>query len=418
MRRARFDYSRANPCQLALQHDLISKFIHVSGGYGSGKTYGLLAKALQLSAINKLSGGLVCPSFPEYKKDVLPLFEEILDQNKIKYIYHKTDHWFQFPWSKAKLYVVTAERKIKGPNWAFACINEVTLIPLERYKEIIARVRLKTAKLMQVVSVGTPEGFANEYFEYFIEKPFPGLRVIYGNTRENLHNLNEDYVSNLENSYDAISLQTYLDGQWMNMSGRRFYYSYSAQKNHDLNIKRIDWEPAHISMDFNVDPMTCTMWHYVGGMLLGFDQIELSGPQGYDTKKLCDAIKARGYDPNDCIIYPDPAGNARTTKGMPDHEILRTNGFHNIRVKSAAPRMRERQLNVNNLLDKRIIRFHPDNCPGIKRDMMHVEQNIITLEKEKANPKLTHFSDGLDYLCDILYPFSGKKPETRTTKRM
>jgi hypothetical protein len=79
-----------------------------------------------------------------------------------------------------------------------------------------------------------------------------------------------------------------------------------------------------------------------------------------------------------------------------------------VRVKNAAPRFRTRQLNVNNLLDKGRIKINPKRCPGIKRDFQGVEQDIITLEKSKKSPLLTHFSDGLDYMCDILFPFSGE----------
>jgi len=84
-----------------------------------------------------------------------------------------------------------------------------------------------------------------------------------------------------------------------------------------------------------------------------------------------------------------------------------------VRARSSQPRFRQRQLNVNNLLDKGIVLFNPDKMPTLKKDFEGVEQDPITLEKSKKNPKLTHASDGFDYMCDILFEFSGKKPTTK-----
>jgi hypothetical protein len=168
-------------------------------------------------------------------------------------------------------------------------------------------------------------------------------------------------------------------------------------------------------MDFNVDPFCATVWGFDGYMLEGCDQIELKGSDGYRTENMIAAMVARGYKPNNTSIYPDPAGKARSTKGYPDVTILKNAGY-DVRVKSAAPTFRARQLNVNNLLDKGLIKFHPILCKGIKKDLEAVEQNIVTLEKDKANPALTHFSDGLDYMCDILFPFSGNAKATTTTR--
>jgi hypothetical protein len=162
-------------------------------------------------------------------------------------------------------------------------------------------------------------------------------------------------------------------------------------------------------MDFNVDFMTATCWHFDGASLTGFDEIVL--PQNADTKKMCDALKARGYRPDVTSIYPDPASKARSTKGLPDVTILRNEGFTDIKVRLQAPTFRKRQLNMNNLLAKGVIKFNPDKMPTFKRDMAGVAQDPVTLEKDKSNPRLTHASDGVDYMTDILFPLSGEKPQ-------
>ena len=431
MKTVRVRYKK-NSHQGQFQADTLSKFLHLSSGFGGGKTYAVIMKAFQLSALNRgIPGGMVVPSIAEYKKDVLPMIEEILDDNHIKYRYHRTDKWFQFPWSKGRMYVATAERKIRGPNWGWAVINEATLISLTRFREVAGRVRIKRTPYPQIASSGTPEGIAHWAYETFVEKPWPRSRIIYGDTRNNLENLNDDYIATLEGSYDQVMLDAYLRGLFVNMNSNRFYYSYDPGKHHDELIYRDHAQEIHVSLDYNVSPMCATLWHIVpvtDGMgfpikdtygqpmlqLKGFDQIEIEDDA--DTHKMCDALFARGCSPDTTTIYPDPAGKQRSTKGPPDNEILKSRGFYKIRVRLVAPRFRERQLNVNNLLDKGLIKFNPNKCPGIKRDLAAVEQDKITLEKLKNNAKLTHYSDGLDYMCDILFPLSGKKPDSKMVR--
>lgn len=402
-----------NRHQKEFHRDITSKFLHLSGGFGSGKTHALCMKAIQLSYLNKhIPGGLLCPSYGDFKKDVKPLLEEILDRHKVKYRY--TDMKYYFPWSKAPMYVVTGKNKLRGPNWGWAVINEATLIPWVRYKEVVGRVRLKRAPRPQIASSGTPEGFGSDYHEHLIETPFSAnVRVIYGSTRDNLQNLSDDYIPSLEAAFDKIMLDAYLDGLFVNMVGNRFYYNYGS-KNEDTSIVHDEMATVHAMMDFNVEHMTTTLWHFDGYRLLGFDEIVI--PNNADTEKMCNALIDRGYTPDRTIVYPDPAGKARSTKGNSDVQIIKNCGFMDIKVRSQAPPFRRRQLNANNLLDKRRVLINPVKMPTMKRDFLAVTQDPGTYEKLKDNPKLTHASDGFDYGVDHLFPFSGKRSNVSSHK--
>jgi hypothetical protein len=373
-------------------------------------------KALKLMALNApYSGGLMAPTYGELKRDIIPIFDDIFERNNLTRMikYHGSDHYYQFPWSKGRLYLFSGENKLRGPNLAFFLINEATLISHERYKECIGRVRVKGAPYPQIASVGTPEGVGNYMYEMFVDKPMRNSRIIYGDTRANIDNLNPNYITALEDSYDKITLDAYLRGMWVNMNGNQFYYSYNPEKNLSRDIIHNPHAIVHCALDFNVEHMTATLWHLFDDTLFGFSEIVLTN--NADTEKMAMALKARGFTPDRTIIYPDPAGAARSTKGSPDHVILKRHGFE-VKARSTQPRFRQRQLNVNNLFDKSKIVFNPDTMPSLKKDCEGVEQNPVSLEKDKRNPKLTHASDGLDYLCDILFEFSGKKPENKVIK--
>ena len=399
---------RKNKHQKIFHRDITSKRLHLSTGFGGGKSYALVMKMLRLSHQNvDVHGGLMCPTLVDFKKDMLPLFEEILDDNMIPYIYNASAYTFKFPWTKGKLYIVSAEKKIRGPNWGYAGINELTLCPLVRYKEVIGRVRVKKARYPQIASVGTPEGLASEYYEYMIENPGDKFTIIYGDTRDNQMNLNDDYVQNLLDSYDKVMIDAYLKGMWVNMVGNRFYYAYDPDVNDDSEIRQKEDQHIHIAIDFNVEYMTATMWNYDGRSLTAFDEMVI--PDNASTERMAQAFIARGYHPEFCTLYPDTAGKARKTDGRPDHKVLRDNGFTDLVFRSAAPRFRQRQLHMNNLLDKAIIRINPVKCPTLKKDFMAVEQDKVDFSKIKKNPKLTHASDGVDYMTDILIPFKGRR---------
>lgn len=407
---------KRNIHQKEFDEDLLTKFLHLSTGFGGGKTFALCQKMLKLSYLNApYHGGLMAPSFKDIKRDVIPTFETIFEKNNLTQytMLHKTDYYYKFAWTPGRLYLFSAENQLRGPNLAYFGINESTLIKPERYKECIGRVRVKGAKYPQIASVGTPEGVANYMYEMFIENPMRNSKVIYGDTRNNVQNLNPDYVQSLEDSYDKTMLDAYLKGLWVNMNSNQFYYSYDPIKNHDKSIERIEGMIIHVALDFNVEYMTATCWHLIDDMLVGFDEIVLEN--NADTEKMTQALIARGYVPGNTIIYPDPAGSARSTKGQPDHKILEKAGF-DIRARTSQPRMRQRQLNVNNLLDKGKIIFNPEKLKALKKDYEGVEQDPVKLDKLKDNPKLTHASDGVDYMCDILFEFSGKKPEVKSVK--
>jgi len=400
--------------------------VFLSSGFGGGKSYALVMKHLKLHWLNKgFATGIFCPSVPEYKRDILPQMNDILYENDMyygrDYTYVKQDRAWYFNFAKLPhrskpepLYIFTCEARVRGPNLACASINEPGLILKERYDEILGRVRIKGAPYPQINLAGTWEGKANWLYERFYEYDGPDRKVIFGNTKDNAHNLREGYIEDLYANYDEQLAKAYIEGLPVSLTNRAFYYAFSRQTNCDSNLRRIPGLHCHIGMDFNVDFMTCTIWHIYDDSAHCFDEIVL--PKNQSTQKLCDALIARKYNPKDCTIYPDTAGKARDTRGnLTDIIILENNKF-GVRFKPRAPYFRDRQLNVCNLLDKGKLKINPTTCPTLLRDLEDVEQEVADYSKMKGNPKLTHASDGMDYMIDIKFPLSGTKPITMTPR--
>jgi len=411
--------------QAELFDDDKTKTILFSGGLGSGKTYALCMKALKLSYINKgYAGGILCPSYSDFKKDVFPTIIQVLEENKVKYRYHKQDKVFMFPWSKAPLYVFTGEKPIAGPNLAYCLINEHSLMQYDRISEMLRRVRIKRAPAPQRVLCGTPEdryGWLMDWVE--AQQAVGNFKIVYADTSENVH-IDQNYRKELEALLDDEAMKIFAEGQIVRIGGDYFYYAFSRKRNIDRSVDFLRDHVIHVGLDFNVGNMSATFSHKVEiehnkYAQHFFDELVLKGDS--NTYQMCTAIKAR-Y-PSDwkdnLIITCDASGKNRSTSArtnvMNDVGILREAGFE-VRLKRANIRMRKRQLLVNGMLSHGLIRISPE-CKLTIKDLEKVQQNRtdFTKIKDKDN-KLTHLSDTIDYVMDYEYSLVTEKQRTRVAQ--
>lgn len=394
--------------------------VYLSTGYGGGKTYGLVMKMFLLMDKNRgMPGGLVCPDLKMYKRDVLPTIRDICSANGVRYKYNKTDFVFFFPTTGSTIYVFHATdegKNIRGPNLAFMLFNEITLIDQQTFLAAIARVRLKNARFSQIAMSGTPEGF-NWTYEYFIENPREDTELIYGDSRDNVH-VSNSYISMLEDSYDDLMRQQYVEGKFVNLRGKRCVHTFDRRRHTSPDIDRLEGYPVWVSLDFNVAPMSATLWNrvpfganYYGGEdflheLRAFDEICLESSNTYE---LCDVLRQKVGTEN-VVIYPDPAGAARSTKskGLSDIDILRQNGFTNIKYKpSISVRNCINALNV--MFQRDLIVMNSKKCRNSIADMEQCVFKEDRFEIDKSNPKRTHWLDGIKNMVEYEFPINVKR---------
>jgi hypothetical protein len=402
---------RKTPSQKLFHEDNTTPILFFAGGLGSGKTYGLAQKLLKLSFLNmNCAGGLLCPSYSDYKKDILPIFEEIDFKNKIGISVNKTDKTFYFPWSKAPLYVFTGEKPIAGPNLGYCGINEYSLMPYERINEMMRRVRVKHAQFPQRCFAGTPED-VHGWLDEFIEKQstLNRIKVIKAKTTENKH-VDPEYIEHLKATLDPQAFKLFAEGEFIKLNGALYYYNYSSKNNSDC-VYRSD-QVIHIGLDFNVGNMTAIFCHVVGNgeakEIQVFDELILKN-NGANTYDMCTAILNR-YPKHMVKITCDASGNNRKTTGPTDVQVLKSIfGTEAVRFKSTNPRHRKRQILVNGAFHNQKIWINPKNCPILKRDLLRVDQDARNFEKIKTNPELTHSSDCLDYIADFEFTIREKE---------
>jgi hypothetical protein len=110
-----------------------------------------------------------------------------------------------------------------------------------------------------------------------------------------------------------------------------------------------DWRSSaqiHIGQDFNLNPMTSTVWVNVGGVDYQVDEIILDGS---DTDKLVKAVDEKYPGAKRRItFYPDASGASGHTSsnGQTDHSILKAGGYKVV-APAKNPPVRQR-LNLTN----------------------------------------------------------------------
>jgi phage terminase large subunit len=381
----------------------------IIAGYGGGKTYSLCNDLLMTCNENKyLPAGLLCPTIKMFKRDVWPTLEEIADQNKIRIKYSRQDAEIKIPDTGTTCYVFHGEDhgdSIRGPNLASMHINEATLLSLKTYHAAIARVRIKSAKRLTIAMSGTFEG-NTELYEHLVDDK--GCDMFYTSSRKNPY-LPESYIQMLEESYDEEMRKQYIDGLPVRSMGQ------AAAKNfrRDLHVsEKAAWDSNGellISIDFNVDPMAAAFWCHIPSMkprLQCFKEVCMNAA---DTYMLADLLTKQLYEMgmplSQVKLFPDPAGNARSTKGIlkTDIQILRDAGFSQIYFKRRIVSVKDCMNAVTAQLEKNEILIHPE-CKNVIADFEQVKYKESSFEFDKSNLKRTHWLDGTKNMIDYLYP--------------
>lgn len=386
--------------------------VYMSGGYGTGKSHGLIMQGFKLMGLNHgLPGGMLIPSLRMFKRDIKPLVADICKRNKIPYKFNGQDYTYEFPLTGNTIYCFHDEPdSIKGPNLAFGLINEVTLCKKESFEAFLARIRLKKAKIRQIAMSGTPEGFG-WFYDYFIKKPRKDTDLIFAKPRDNKH-VAEDYFDMLADSYDELLQKQYIGGEFVNLSGNRAAWSFERQKHIDDTLRRDLYSELAISIDFNLNPMSAVLWNKYPNHTAAWKEVKL---RNSDTQELCDVLTEMvGEEKKRAIIYPDPAGKAGSTKsaGRSDFDILEANGFKDIRYRRKFY-VRDQLNALNNMFSKNRISINSETCPELISDL---EQCILKdggLTIDKSDSQRTHWLDGMKNYIHLEYPVRAKEPGAR-----
>ncbi len=204
------------------------------------------------------------------------------------------------------------------------------------------------------IRIGTPKGF--DHFYDAFQKGQPGALDSDGNPIDDYRswhyttaqggNVSDKELAAAKRDKDPLTYEQEYEAGFVSYSGR-VIYGFSRPE----TVKPCLLDPAmpiHIGMDFNVNPMTATVWQEKDDTSYQVGEVVIPTS---NTDEMADEIKrryARGNSLAHITIYPDPAGHQRRTsaQGKTDIGILRERGF-SVNAMSSHPLVRDR-INVTN----------------------------------------------------------------------
>jgi PBSX family phage terminase large subunit len=369
------------------------------GGLGSGKTYaGSVWAAMMALKHQNTSGIITANSYGQLTKATLVTFFGILDDLGIPYTYRRNAGEIDI--YNTRIYTMSMENYnlLRGIEAGWAWSDECAFYSKESFDVLMGRIRDKNGPCQWKGST-TPNGF-NWLYTSFLETPLPNSKVITSKTVDNLANLSESYVDTLLSQYDSNLMRQELEGEFINLTSGKVYYSFSRGK----NVRHVEERNAliHLGLDFNVDPLCGTFCFQKDGKIHVSQELY---QRDSNTFKAAKEIIQR-YPQMPVQIVCDQTGDRRKTSShMTDHEILRRSNLDVLKFTN--PPEKDRQNNLNRLLEHELVIIDPQ-CKNLIAD-------LEKLTHDNKDEMLGHISTALGYACWYFNPM--KKPRRPATVR-
>ena len=400
----------------------------------SGKTHIACLKAIALAVENApIPGMFVEPTYGDITDTALPMFYELLEgmfDPPIPYEYHEQAHVLTLwppksgggrkRWRHAiEIWLRSGDKPkgLKGPNLAWAGVDEIQSIDRDIWGVVTSRIRHPLAKHKQAFAVGTPEVYW--LAELWGDNPQEGYELFGSSSYQNIYIADEDLVS-LRSAHSEEDAEWAIEGKFVRGGKGRAYKAFTRATHH-RTVSPFDPQgrerllpalPLCLLCDFNIDPCVWLVAQHRGGMIYVADEIVL---RDTDTPEMIGAFMEKyGRWLGNTIVFGDAAGKTRTTTASKsDYELMRAAGFRSFCVPRANPAVKDRVSAVNARLrsgDGTVRLFVHPECKMLTEDFEWVTWQPNTSVLDKKNPDRTHASDGLGYLVHAAYPIRRPRP--------
>jgi len=384
----------------------LARYIMLFGGSRSGKTF-IAIYALCVRAAKERSRHVILRlKFNHVKTsiwmDTLPkVLRLCFPDLKVEFRY--SDFYVVFP-NGSEIWVgglddAARVEKILGKEYSTIYFNECSQIPYKSVEIALTRLAEKNNLKKKAYFDENPPTKKHWSYWIFIKGVHPETsdkidlekyQSILMNPKDNLENIDEEYISEVLNNLSENERKRFRDGEFLDSDEGQAYYAFQREINVHSFDKRNASGTIMIGMDFNVNPMTAVVGYYQDNKFNVIDEVWL---ENSDTYKMSIELIKRGY--KGAWIFPDSTGKNRKTSGKSDHLILKDDGF--IVKDTRNPFVKDRINNVNRLLkDGRII-IDP-KCKRLIQDFEKVVWDGQDLDK-RSDASLTHISDALGYWC-------------------
>ena len=381
------------------------------GGMGSGKTYIFLRETLinHLFRKNKegLSNGwIIYPTYDLAEELFINPFNALLDQLVIDYEYNISKHRYYSKYGKIKIYHMVKPQLIIGSELTYVGFDEFDVASWRNceiaFQKALGRLRGSGDPRLYIVT--TPEGLNYTYKIFVTDNPKVERFLIKAKTKDNPY-LDPGYISMLEANYPPRLLESYLNGEFVNLTKGQLYYNFNRKI-----VKKLAINPKtelYLTCDFNKTPMEWLVAQREGDIIKFVIPISIN----YDAKTkqaaemFCQIFKNHGL--KKVIITGDASGQWENQRDYSSDyqiikEVLELNSWQIIfKVPTHNPSINNRVNLTTTLIHKGRLLID-ESCLSLILDYEHVVGDGKG-GKDKSNVTLTHASDAADYLINILY---------------
>ena len=288
------------------------------------------------------------------------------------------------------------EDSLRGAGINKVILDEYAYFKPHVWEEIVLPM-LATSK-GQAMFIGTPNGYDTMYDLYMKGQSDPDWKSWQFKTIEGGF-VEEDEVNRIKSNMDGRLYRQEMEGSF-ETTGNRAAYNFDR----DIHVKKADELAPNKwwGMDQNVDYMTAVLaCEYTDGTVHYFDEIRQSNS---NTESMAKAMKAKHPQVN--IVYPDPAGSARsTTSHRSDHAILRGYGY-SVRAKKSHPSHIDRL----NALNRKLVDASGNVGMTVEPKCKYLIKDLEQVQRDKrggidkSNIELTHALDACSYAIEYKFP--------------
>lgn len=414
---------------LEIPHNYSLDVAVYQGGYGSGKTFaGALLGILLALKFPGIRGLVGAQTYTLVRDTTLQTYYEHLDN--MGFVQGKDYKWIS---AEQKLIFHNGSEilfrhfdepdKLKSLNLGFVEIEEMSDIPYDTFKMLLARMRQCIRKdwknfTYRIFGHTNPELQRGWVYKTFFDSPPPNYRLICAPTTQNIY-LPKGFCEELKQLYDEQYYNTFVLGQTGNYSQNLVVKDFS-----DENIKNITYRndfDVHISCDFNVDPMAWVLAHKTEDKVFYFDEIVL---ENTTTAKTCDEFYRRYKNhKGNIIINGDASGDNRScTSEYTNYVIikkkLQSYGYDpDIKIKAFNPPIKNRIAAFNAKIKNangEISLYISPKCEKLLYNIYNLRYvegsskidipSYTQIKQSKELKFLSHPFDAASYLVDFYWP--------------
>ena len=414
---------------LEIPHNYSLDVAVYQGGYGSGKTFaGSLLGILLALKFNGIRGLVGAQTYTLVRDTTLQSYFEHLNSMKlvdgVDYKWISSEQKLVFSNGSEILFRHFDEpNKLKSLNLGFVEIEEMSDIPYDTFKMLLARMRQKVSPewkrfTYRIFGHTNPEIQQGWIYKTFFTNPPPNYRLICAPTTQNIY-LPEGFCDELKKLYDKSYYATFVLGRTGNYNENLVVKDFTDKNVRDIQYQR-DLD-VHISCDFNVDPMAWVLAHKTEDKVFYFDELVI---ENTTTSKTCDEFYRR-Y-PNHkgkVIINGDASGDNRSCMSEYTNYViikkkLESFGYNvEIRIKAFNPPIKNRIAAFN----AKVKNANGEICLYISPKCEKLLYNIYNLRYQEGASRidiptytqikqskelkfLSHPFDAASYLVDFYWP--------------